>query len=85
MSSAMLSLLVSHILTFLEHELLKQEPQLVAILEQDIKSLVAKLEALIQNKSPAAEAVVAPILNAVTAVATSALDATGNALVQSVG
>ncbi len=58
MSSAIMTLLISHILTFVESELVKEEPELVAHLTQDVQSLIAKLEALIEGKSQAVAAVV---------------------------
>jgi hypothetical protein len=78
MSSAILSLLISHILTFLESELIKAEPELVANIEADIKSLITKLETLISSKSPAAAAIANPVLTAVSNVADAAIEAAGN-------
>ncbi len=52
MSNAILSLIVSHLLTFIEQELAKEEPQILAGIEQDIQALIAKLETMIAAKLP---------------------------------
>ena len=78
MSSAIMSLLISHILTFLESELAKEEPVLQAALEADIKSLIKKLESMISAKSPAAAAIVNPVLASVSSVALDAVQAAGS-------
>ena len=83
MSSAIISLLISHILTFVESELMKEEPVLIAALTSDIQSLIAKLEALIEGKSPKAAAIVNPVLDAVSNVATVAVEAAGTAVASS--
>lgn len=80
MSSAILTLLVSHILTFVENELLKEAPHLIEVLVQDIQSLITKLETLIQSKSSNAAKIADPILNAVSNVATIAIEAAGTAI-----
>ena len=78
MQAAFLSLLISHILTFLESELAKQEPALMAALIADVQSLVKKLESMIATKSPSVAAVVNPMLDSVSHVAGDALQAAGN-------
>lgn len=83
MSSAIISLLVSHILTFVEGELAKEEPQIIATITQDIQLLITKLESLIAGKSSSAAAVVTPVLNVVGAAATAAVEAAGEAVAQS--
>ena len=80
MSSAILTLLISHILTFVESELLKEEPTLLAALESDIQSLISKLESLIASKSPAVAAAVNPALNVASVVAVDAVQAAGTVL-----
>lgn len=82
MSSAIISLLVSHILTFVEGELAKEEPQIVATITQDIQLLIAKLESLISGKSSSVAAVATPVLNVVGAAATAAVEAAGQAVSQ---
>ena len=82
MSSAILSLLISHILTYLEGELVKAEPQLVSNLEADIKSLISKLEALIAVKSPVVAKIATPVLNVVESATTAAVEAAGTAIAQ---
>lgn len=85
MSSAILTLLISHILTFVESELLKEEPTLLAALEADIKSLIGKLESLIAAKSPAVAAAVNPALSIASTVAVDAMQAAANTVVQASG
>ena len=82
MSSAILTLLVSHILTFVESELLKEEPAILAALEADIQSLISKLESLLSVKAPAVAAAVNPALNVASAVAVDAVQAAGTVLAQ---
>jgi hypothetical protein len=80
MSSAIMSLLISHILTFVESEIIKEEPALVATLVQDIESLISKLENLIEGKSTKASAITTPVLNTIGAAAVSAVEAAGAAV-----
>lgn len=82
MSSAILSLLVSHILTFVEGELAKEAPELVALVIQDIQSLISKLESMIAAKSSNAAAVVTPLLNVAQKVAVDAVQAAGQSVAQ---
>jgi hypothetical protein len=80
MSSAILTLLVSHILTFVESELLKEEPAILAALEADIQSLISKLEGLLSAKAPAVAAAVNPALKVASVVAVDAVQAAGTVL-----
>ena len=84
MSSAIMSLLISHILTFVEGELAKEEPLLMAALVTDVQSLITKLESLVSAKSSVAAAVVNPVLSAVSGVGVMALQAAGSVVEQSV-
>ena len=51
MSQAILTLIVSHLLTFIESELVKNEPKIIGAVTQDVQSLIAKLEKLIADKA----------------------------------
>lgn len=82
MSSAILTLLISHILTFVENELIKEEPAILAALEADIKSLISKLEALLTAKSPAVAKAVNPALEVASTIAVDAVHAAGTVVVQ---
>lgn len=82
MSSAILSLLVSHILTFVEGELAKEAPELVALVVKDIQSLISKLESMIAVKSSNAAGVVTPLLNLAQKVAVDAVQAAGQSVAQ---
>lgn len=84
MSSAILTLLISHILTFVENELAKEEPQLVADVVAEIQLLISKLEAFVAGKSPAVAAAVNPVLAGVASVAVAAVQAAGDAAVANV-
>jgi malonyl CoA-acyl carrier protein transacylase len=84
MSSAILSLLISHVLTFVESELVKEEPQLVALVVQDIQSLIAKLESMISAKSRNAAAIAVPLLNLAQSAAVSAVEAAGQSVAQDI-
>lgn len=78
MSSAIMSLLISHILTFIESELAKEEPVLMAALIADIQSLIAKLESMLTIKSPKISSLANPVLSTVSTGAIDALQAAGN-------
>lgn len=80
MSSAIMTLLISHILTFVESELLKEEPALISAVVGDIQSLISKLESLIALKSPAIESAVAPVLNDVSTALQDGVQAVGASL-----
>ena len=82
MSSAILTLLVSHILTFVESELIKEDPAIIAALEADIKSLISKLEGLLSAKVPAVAAAVNPALEVASSVAVDAVQAAGSVVAQ---
>ena len=82
MPAALLSLLISHILTYVESELIKNEPALVNTIEADIKSLIHKLENLLIAKSPAVAAALNPALDEASNLASDAVEAAGTALVQ---
>ena len=82
MSSAIMSLIISHLLTFIESELIKSEPKMIAALVHDIQSLISKLELMIQTKSPAVASVLAPVLNSVQNITDSAIEAAGQSLAQ---
>ena len=77
MSSAIISFLIAHILTFVESELAKEEPAIMEALTHDIQSLIIKLESLISAKSEPIASVVNPVLNAVSVVAIEAANAAG--------
>ena len=83
-SNAIMSLLISHILTFVESELVKNEPAMMAALEADIRSLIAKLESMLAAKSASVAAVVNPVLNVVSHVAVDAMQAAGQSIAQGV-
>ena len=51
MSQAILNLIISHLLTFVESELIKNEPKIVGAITQDVQSLIARLETLIADKA----------------------------------
>lgn len=80
----LLTFLASHLLTILENLLVKEEPSVVAQVEQEARLLISKIESLLQAKSPAVAKVVDPALNLVSTLANDAVDAAGNAIVQDV-
>lgn len=84
MSSALLSLLISHILTYVEQELVRNEPALVQDLINDVNSLINKLEALIASKNASIAAVVNPVLSDVAVIADNVIDAGGAVAAQGV-
>lgn len=81
-SSAILSLLVSHILTYVEGQLMKAEPEILQDIVNDVQSLINKLESLISSKSSTISSVANPVLNAIESAATISVEAAGQALVQ---
>jgi len=77
MSSAILTLLVSHILTFVESELIKEEPAILATLEADLQSLISKLQSLLSSKSTAIASAVNPVLSTASIVGVDAIKSAG--------
>lgn len=74
-----LTLLSSHLLSIIENALIKEEPEIVAAMEQEIALLITKLESYVSKKSPAVSAVVTPILNSANNVVDASIEAAGNA------
>ena len=85
MSSALMSLLISHILTYAESELAKEEPQLVQDVINDINSMINKLEKLIAAKNVKIASVVNPALDDVKSVVDTAISAGANAAINTIG
>ncbi len=83
MSSEILNLLVSHILAFVESELLKAEPEIIENITQDIKSFITKIEAIISSKSQSVGEIAFPFLNEVSKVAINAVEVAGHSVEQS--
>ena len=81
MSAALISMLISHILTFLESELMKEEPALVAALVHDVQSLILKLQGLISSKLPAEAPALNSALKVISLVASDAVQAAGSVVV----
>ena len=77
----LLSALINHFLSVAEQELIKDEPEIVAAIENELKLLVSKIENLLSKKSSSVAAVVNPILTGAETVADSAISAAGNAAV----
>ena len=77
-----LTLLSSHLLSVIESALIKEEPEIIDAIEQEIALLITKLESYLQKKSPSVSAVVTPILNSAESVADVSLEAAGNAALQ---
>lgn len=79
--SVLLSALINHLLSVAETMLVKEEPQIVASVENELKLLVQKVENVLSKKSPRVAAVVNPTLTSVAAVADKAIDAAGKAAI----
>jgi hypothetical protein len=78
-----ISFIISHLLTLVENELIKEEPVLVRLAVQEIELLISKLENLIASKSPKTANVVNPALTAVGSTAVNMVVAAGEAAVES--
>lgn len=78
----LLTFIGSHLLTILENLLIKEEPAIVAMVQTEARLIIAKIESLIQNKSPALATVVTPTLNLVNTMTNDALSSMGNAIAQ---
>ncbi|HEY5236565.1 MAG TPA: hypothetical protein VIJ14_10330 [Rhabdochlamydiaceae bacterium] len=79
--SAIMGLIISHLLTVVENELIKEEPAMVAVVVKELQLLISKLENFIEGKSPAVAAIVNPVLDGVSGVAVNMVEAAGNAAV----
>ena len=77
----LLSALINHFLSVAEQELIKDEPEIVQAIENELKLLVSKIENLLSTKSPSVAAIVNPVLTSAETVADSAISAAGNAAV----
>ena len=75
----LLSALINHFLSVAEQELIKDEPEIVLAIENELKLLVSKIENLLSTKSPSVAAIVDPVLANAETVADSAINAAGNA------
>jgi hypothetical protein len=78
--SAIMSLVVSHLLTIIENELITEEPAVLALVVQEIQLLISKLENFIQGKSPAIAAALNPALTAAGTVAVASVNAASNVI-----
>lgn len=79
----LLSALINHFLSVAEQELIKNEPEIVQAIENELKLLVSKIENLLSGKSPSVAAIVNPVLSSAENIAEKAIDAAGNAAVGS--
>jgi hypothetical protein len=77
----LLSALINHFLSVAEQELIKDEPEIVQAIENELKLLISKIENLLSTKSPSVAAIVNPVLTSAETVADSALSAAGKAAV----
>jgi hypothetical protein len=75
----LLSALINHFLSVAEQELIKNEPELVAAIENELKLLISKIENLLSTKSPSVAAFANPMLEGAETVADKAIDAAGKA------
>lgn len=79
----LLSALINHFLTVAEQELIKDEPEIVKAIENELKLLVSKIENLLSTKSPSVAAITNPLLERAETVADNAIRAAGNAAISS--
>ena len=77
----LLSALINHFLSVAEQELIKDEPEIVQAIENELKLLVSKIENLLSTKSSSVVAIVNPVLTSAETVADRAISAAGNAAV----
>lgn len=77
----LLSALINHFLSVAEQELIKDEPEIVQAIENELKLLVSKIENLLSTKSSSVAAIVNPVLTSAETVADSALSAAGKAAI----
>jgi hypothetical protein len=74
-----MSALINHFLSVAEQELINDEPEIVAAIENELKLLVSKIENLLSTKSSSVAAIVNPILTSAETVADNGITAAGNA------
>jgi hypothetical protein len=79
--SAILSLVVSHVLVMIEQSLLAAEPQLQAEIIKEIEVLITKLQTYISSKNPSLASVINPVLQTTEVVADAAVEAGATAAV----
>ncbi len=76
----LLSYIATHLLSVIESEIVNNEPQIVAVVEQEIELLIAKLETYISGKSKTAAAIAIPVLNEVATLANAGVSGAGSAI-----
>lgn len=79
--SILLSALINHFLSVAEQELIKDEPELVEAIENELKLLVSKIENRLSTKLSSVAAVVNPVLTSAETVIDSSIAAAGNAAI----
>ena len=79
--SAILSLVVSHVLVMIEQALLAAEPQIQAEIIKEIDVLITKLQTYVSSKAPSVAGVINPALQATETIATAAVEAGATAAV----
>lgn len=81
--SLLLNILISHILSMLEKELVASEPEIVAMIIKEVGVLSADLEALVIKHMPKVASAVNPIVDGAAKVVDAGVQAAGAVLVQS--
>lgn len=71
----LITLISSHLLTILENELMASEPEIVSMIVKEVELLINKLEAFINEKSPALASVLNPALDEANKLSSSAVNA----------
>jgi hypothetical protein len=82
--SAIMSLIISHLLTIIENELINEEPKIVNLIVEEIQLLINKLENLIENKSSGVAAVVNPALAVASIAAVNGINAASGAIMNTI-
>lgn len=78
--SLVISLLCGHLLSVIESELIKEEPEIVSMIETELKLLITKIQYLLEQKSPAAAAVLNPALTEADNLANTGIEAGATAI-----
>lgn len=77
----LLSALINHFLSVAEQELIKEEPEIVQAIENELKLLISKIENLLYSKYPSVASIANPLLSSAEKVADNSISAAGKAAV----
>jgi hypothetical protein len=80
--SFIITLLSSHLLSVIENELVSNEPEIVAMIEQELSLLITKLESYLTSKNAPVATIVNPVLTRATTLSNAVINAGAAAIME---